>query len=103
MTHKFIAAKPSTSTKRRPWVSGCPYEVMSVLPADENDSPYRVKSQAEPFARAGKEADLVAVGSATLGQPPPCAGPMFCLDRPSRPTMTPKRSSCAVAQTTLAI
>ena len=42
-------------------MSGGPYEVVSVLPVDERDSPtYRVKSKAEPFARAAKESDLVA-------------------------------------------
>ena len=40
-----------------------PYEVVSVLPVDEANSPtYRVKSKAEPFARAAKEIDLVAIG-----------------------------------------
>ncbi len=39
-----------------------PFEVVSVLPVDEANSPtYRVKSKAEPFARAAKEIDLVAV------------------------------------------
>jgi hypothetical protein len=40
-----------------------PYEVVSVMPVDGANSPtYRVKSQAEPFARVAKETDLVAVG-----------------------------------------
>ena len=39
-----------------------PFEIVSVLPVDEANSPtYRVKSKAEPFARAAKEIDLVAV------------------------------------------
>ncbi len=70
MTHKFIVGQAVDFNKKYPWVSGGPYEVVSVLPADEGDSPtYRVKCQAEPFARAAKEADLVAIGSATIGRP----------------------------------
>jgi hypothetical protein len=72
MTHKFVVGQAVDFNKRYPWMSGGPYEVVSMLPVDEDDSPtYRVKSKAEPFARAAKEADLVAVGSATLGQPAP--------------------------------
>jgi hypothetical protein len=49
-----------------------PYEVVSVLPTDEADSPtYRVKSQAEPFARAARETDLVAIGLAPSEQAAP--------------------------------
>ena len=50
-----------------------PYEVMSVLPTDEaDDSPtYRVKSYAEPFARAARETDLVAIGLAPSQQAAP--------------------------------
>jgi hypothetical protein len=40
-----------------------PFEVVSVLPVDDGNFPtYRVKSNAEPFERAAKETDLVAVG-----------------------------------------
>ena len=47
-----------------------PYEVVSVLPVDGANSPtYRVKSSAEPFARAAREFDLVAVGLRTSEQP----------------------------------
>jgi hypothetical protein len=46
-----------------------PYEVVSVLPVDDANSPtYRVKSEAEPFARVAKEFDLVAVGLAASQQ-----------------------------------
>ena len=48
------------------------FVVVSVLPVDERDSPtYRVKSKAEPFARAAKETDLVAVGLPPSKQPAP--------------------------------
>ena len=53
-------------------MSGGPYEVVSVLPVDSTDSStYRVKSKAEPFARAAKETDLVAVGLAPSEQSAP--------------------------------
>jgi hypothetical protein len=43
-----------------------PYEVVSVLPTDGADSAsYRVKSQAEPFSRAVRESDLVALATPT--------------------------------------
>jgi hypothetical protein len=72
MTHKFVIGQAVDFNKKYPWMSGGPYEVVSVLPVDEDDSPtYRVKSQAERFARAAKETDLVAVGSAPAGQPSP--------------------------------
>ena len=49
-----------------------PYEVVSVLPMDEADSPtYRVKSQAEPFARAARETDLFAIALAPSQQAAP--------------------------------
>jgi hypothetical protein len=36
---------------------------VSALPIGEDNSPtYRVKSNAEPFARVGRETDLVAIG-----------------------------------------
>ena len=39
-----------------------PFEIVSVLPVEDPSSlTYRVKSQAEPFSRAAKESDLVAV------------------------------------------
>jgi hypothetical protein len=39
-----------------------PFEIVSVLPVEDASSlTYRVKSQAEPFSRAAKESDLVAV------------------------------------------
>jgi hypothetical protein len=42
-----------------------PYEIVSVLPTDGGDSAsYRVKSQAEPFSRAVRETDLVAIALA---------------------------------------
>jgi hypothetical protein len=86
MTHKFVVGQAVEFNKRYPWMSGGSYEVVSVLPVDEHDSPtYRVKSQAEQFARAAKEADLVAVGSATIGQPAPMRWADL-LYRPSGPT-----------------
>jgi hypothetical protein len=46
-----------------------PFEVVGVLPVDEANSPtYRVKSNAEPFARIAREVDLVAVGLASREQ-----------------------------------
>jgi hypothetical protein len=73
MTHKFVVGQAVDFNKKFPWMSGGPYEVISVLPVDGHDSPtYRVKSQAEPFARAAKEDDLVAVGGlAPVGEPAP--------------------------------
>ena len=53
----FNSRLPSTSRPRGP------FEVVSVLPVDDANSPtYRVKSKVEPFARAAKETDLVAIG-----------------------------------------
>jgi hypothetical protein len=61
--YKFVIGQAVDFNSKLPWMSGGPYEVVSVLPVDERDSPtYRVKSKAEPFARAAKETDLVAVG-----------------------------------------
>jgi hypothetical protein len=65
--NKFAIGQTVDFARRLPSISRPtgPYEVVSVLPADEADSPtYRVKSQAEPFARAVRETDLVAVGLA---------------------------------------
>jgi hypothetical protein len=68
-----------------------PYEVMSVRPTDEADSAsYRVKSQAEPFSRAARETDLVAIA---LAAPNEQAAPAHWADpvsgrrspRPARP------------------
>ncbi len=63
--HKFAIGQAVDFDRKLPSMSRPtgPYEVVSVLPVDEANSPtYRVKSKAEPFARAAKEADLVAVG-----------------------------------------
>lgn len=69
MTHKFVVGQAVEFTKKYPWMSGGTYEVVSVLPADEDDFPtYRVKSPAESFARAAKEIDLVAAGVAPAAQ-----------------------------------
>jgi hypothetical protein len=52
----FNSRLPSTSKPRGP------FDVVSVLPAEGGDSPtYRLKSKVEPFARAAKETDLVAI------------------------------------------
>jgi hypothetical protein len=43
-----------------------PFEIVSVLPVEDASSlTYRVKSHAEPFLRAAKESDLVAVDMPT--------------------------------------
>jgi hypothetical protein len=70
--YKFVIGQAVDFNSKLPWMSGGPYEVVSVLPVDERDSPtYRVKSKAEPFARAAKESDLVAVGLPSSKQPAP--------------------------------
>ena len=77
--HKFAIGQTVDFARRLPSMSRPtgPYEVMSVLPTDEADSPtYRVKSQAEPFARAARETDLVAIGLAPSEQAAPRAGPI---------------------------
>jgi hypothetical protein len=44
-----------------------PFEIVSVLPVEDATSlTYRVKSQAEPFSRAAKESDLIAVEMPTI-------------------------------------
>ena len=64
--HKFMIGQAvdfDTSVRSMSKLGG-PYEVVGVLPVDEANFPtYRVKSKAEPFARAARETDLVAVGS----------------------------------------
>ena len=62
--HKFMIGQAVDFNSRLPSMSRPvgPFEVVSALPVDEGNSPtYRVKSKAEPFARAVKETDLVAV------------------------------------------
>jgi hypothetical protein len=88
MTHKFVVGQAVDFNKKYPWMSGGPYEVVSVLPAGGDDSStYRVKSIAEPFARAANEADLVAVAasSAPVGQAAPARWADL-LSQPSAPT-----------------
>jgi hypothetical protein len=83
--YKFAIGQAVDFNSKLPWTSGGPYEVVSVLPADERDSPtYRVKSKAEPFARAAAENDLVAVGSAPSKEPAPARWADL-LSRPPRP------------------
>jgi hypothetical protein len=87
MTPKFVVGQPVDFNKKYPWMSGGPYEVVSVLPVDDDASPtYRVKCEAEPFARAAREIDLVAVGvgSAQTGDPTPVRWADL-LSRPARP------------------
>jgi hypothetical protein len=63
--HKFMIGQAVDFNSRLPSMSRPrgPFEVVSVLPVDEANSPtYRVKSQAESFSRVAKETDLVAVG-----------------------------------------
>jgi hypothetical protein len=72
--HKFAIGQTVDFARRLPSISRPtgPYEVVSVLPPDEADSPtYRVKSEAEPFTRAARETDLVAVGFAQSQQTTP--------------------------------
>jgi hypothetical protein len=62
-----------------------PYEVVSVLPGDEPNSPtYRVKSNAEPFARAAREFDLVTVGGLPPNEQTTAAANPRWLSRPFR-------------------
>jgi hypothetical protein len=87
---KFAIGQTVDFNTKPPWMSGGPYEVVSVLPLDDGDSPtYRVKSKAEPFARAAKETDLVA-----LGLPPSKeTGTALWADLVSRPRLSrPPRS-----------
>jgi hypothetical protein len=87
--HKFAIGQPVDFDRRVTSISMPigPYEVVSVLPVDEVDSPtYRVKSKTEPFARAAREIDLVAVGLTASEQ----AAPTMWADpvsgqRPTRP------------------
>jgi hypothetical protein len=63
--HKFVIGQAVDFNSRFPSMSKPtgPFEVMSALPIGEDNSPtYRVKSNAEPFARVARETDLVAVG-----------------------------------------
>ena len=63
--HKFLIGQAVDFNSRLPSMSrpSGPFEVVSVLPVDEANSPtYRVKSEAEPFARVAKETDLIALG-----------------------------------------
>jgi hypothetical protein len=72
--HKFTIGQTVDFARRVQSISRPtgPYEVVGVLPADEADFPtYRVKSQAEPFARSAKETDLIAVGLALNEQAAP--------------------------------
>jgi hypothetical protein len=83
--HKFVIGQVVDFNRKLRWMSGGPYEVVSVLPFDGADSPtYRVKSKAEPFARAAKETDLVAVGLAPSEQSAPVRWANL-LSQPSRP------------------
>jgi hypothetical protein len=87
MTPKFVVGQPVDYNKKFPWMSDGPYEVVSVLPVDGDDAPtYRVKCPAEPFARAAKEMDLVAVAvdAAQVGEPKPIRWADL-LTQPSRP------------------
>ena len=64
--HKFLIGQTVDFDRKLPSMSRPmrgPFEVVSVLPVDEANSPtYRVKSKTEPFARAARESDLVAIG-----------------------------------------
>ncbi len=63
--HKFVIGQAVDFDRKLPSMSrpSGPFEVVSVLPVDADNSPtYRVKSKAEAFARTAREFDLVAVG-----------------------------------------
>ena len=63
--HKFVIGQAVAFDRRFPSMSRPtgPFEVVSALPIGEDNSPtYRVKSNAEPFARVARETDLVAIG-----------------------------------------
>jgi hypothetical protein len=63
--HKFVIGQAVDFARRFPSMSRPtgPFEVVSAFPIGEDNSPtYRVKSNAEPFARVAREADLVAIG-----------------------------------------
>jgi hypothetical protein len=91
--HKFAIGQAVDFARRLPSMSGPtgPYEIVSVLPTDEADSAsYRVKSQAEPFARAVRETDLVAIA---LAAPNEQAAPTHWADPvPGRRSPRPPRS-----------
>ena len=62
--HKFVIGQAVDFDRRFPSMSRPtgPFEVVIALPIGEDNSPtYRVKSNAEPFARVAREADLVAI------------------------------------------
>ncbi len=69
--HKFVIGQVVDFNRKLRSMPGGPYEVVGVLPVDDADSPtYRIKSKAEPFARAARETELVAVGLAPDKQEP---------------------------------
>ena len=82
--HKFAIGQAVDFARRLPSVSTPtgPYEIVSVVPTDEANSPsYRIKSQAEPFARAVRETDLVAISlAAPANKQPRLCGPTPCPD-----------------------
>ena len=90
--HKFAIGQAVDFARSLPSISSPtgPYEIVSLSPTDAADSPaYRVKSQAEPFARSARENDLVAIGLAPSEQAPLAhwADPM-----PARQSPRPSRS-----------
>ena len=91
-THKFAIGQAVDFNSRLPSTSRPkgPFEVVSVLPVDDGASPtYRVKSEVEPFARAAKEMDLVAIGVPPAGQ---AAAALWATPAPGRwPTLRSRR------------
>jgi len=97
--HKFVIGQAVDFDRRFPSMSRPtgPFEVVSALPIGEDNSPtYRVKSNAEPFARvAGKP----------ISSPSACRrankrrryGPIFCLNRLGRSDRAEIRRSEALA------
>lgn len=86
MTHKFIVGQAVDFNKQYPWMSGGSYEVVSVLSADEDDSPL-IASRAKPILSPEPRRKSTSSRSARRASdnPPPCGGPIFCLDCPGLP------------------
>jgi hypothetical protein len=86
MTHKFVVGQAVDFNKRYPWMSGGPYEVVRVLPADGDDSP-PIASRAKPNLSPDLRRKPTSSPSARRPSenPPPCGRPIFCPNRPGRP------------------
>jgi hypothetical protein len=101
--HKFLIGQAVDFNSRLPSMSrpSGPFEVMSVLPVDEANSPtYRVKSEAEPFARVIDigvvPAWLATPSSVTFCQEIPCRSSTAPMTEPSRS----KTGPCSMCSST---